>query len=68
MVVVVELFFFLEAWSREAKSELKAEISIEGMKQHAEELQLNHCLNDLSKPIKAKEQERYDALREEFGL
>ena len=29
---------------------------------------IHHCFNDLSKPIKAKEQQRYDALRAEFGL
>ncbi|MBR3348465.1 MAG: HD domain-containing protein [Solobacterium sp.] len=29
---------------------------------------IHHCFNDLSKPVKAKEQKRFDALCEEFGL
>ena len=29
---------------------------------------IHHCFNDLSKPIKEKEQKRFDALVEEFGL
>ena len=29
---------------------------------------IHHCFNDLSKPVKEKEQKRYDALVEEFGL
>lgn len=29
---------------------------------------IHHCFNDLSKPIKAKEQKRFEALCEEFGL
>ena len=29
---------------------------------------IHHCLNDLSKPIKEKEQKRFDSLCEEFGL
>lgn len=29
---------------------------------------IHHCMNDLSKPIKEKEQERFDKLRAEFGL
>ena len=29
---------------------------------------IHHCFNDLSKPVKAKEQARFDALCREFGL
>ena len=29
---------------------------------------IHHCFNDLSKPVKSKEQKRFDALVEEFGL
>ncbi len=29
---------------------------------------IHHCFNDLSKPIKEKEQKRFDSLCEEFGL
>ncbi len=29
---------------------------------------IHHCMNDLSKPIKEKEQERFDKLCAEFGL
>lgn len=29
---------------------------------------VHHCFNDISKPVKEKEQKRYDALRAEFGL
>ena len=29
---------------------------------------IHHCFQDPSKPIKAKEQARYDALKKEFGL
>lgn len=29
---------------------------------------IHHCFHDLSKPVKEKEQKRYDALVEEFGL
>ena len=29
---------------------------------------VSHCFNDLSKPIKEKEQKRYDALRAEFKM
>ncbi|MBR1635899.1 MAG: HD domain-containing protein [Lachnospiraceae bacterium] len=29
---------------------------------------VHHCFNDISKPVKEKEQKRYDALRVEFGL
>ena len=29
---------------------------------------IHHCMNDLSKPIKEKEQARYDKLCEEFGM
>lgn len=29
---------------------------------------IHHCMNDLSKPIKEKEQARFDALCEEFGM
>lgn len=29
---------------------------------------VHHCMNDLSKPIKEKEQSRYEALRKEFGI
>ena len=29
---------------------------------------IHHCMNDLSKAIKGKEQARYDKLCEEFGM
>ena len=29
---------------------------------------IHHCMNDLSKPIKEKEQERFDKLCREFGM
>jgi len=29
---------------------------------------IHHCFNDLSKPVKEKEQKRFDSLCEEFGL
>lgn len=29
---------------------------------------IHHCMNDLSKPVKEKEQKRFDALQKEFGL
>ena len=29
---------------------------------------LHHCLNDVSKPVKEKEQKRYEALKAELGL
>ncbi len=29
---------------------------------------IHHCMNDLSKPIKEKEQARYDSLCKEFGM
>ena len=29
---------------------------------------MHHTMNDISKPVKEKEQKRYDALRREFGL
>ena len=29
---------------------------------------IHHCMNDLSKPIKEKEQARYDKLCAEFGM
>ncbi|WP_255342847.1 MULTISPECIES: hypothetical protein [unclassified Oribacterium] len=29
---------------------------------------IHHCMNDLSKPIKEKEQTRFDRLMKEFGI
>ncbi len=29
---------------------------------------IHHCMNDLSKPVKGKEQARFDSLCEEFGM
>ena len=29
---------------------------------------IHHCMNDLSKPIKEKEQARFDKLCKEFGM
>ena len=29
---------------------------------------IHHCVNDLSKPIKEKEQARFDSLMKEFGM